>query len=52
MVRNKEKNFPPRMRLDGEPAAQPEYSSLRANGQINTTPQQRMRRSNHEHGEE
>ncbi|WP_017754319.1 small acid-soluble spore protein K [Calidifontibacillus oryziterrae] len=48
MVRNKVNNFPPRMSFDGEPRAKEEYSSLRANGQINTTPQKRMRSSNEE----
>ncbi|WP_102347644.1 small acid-soluble spore protein K [Bacillus sp. Marseille-P3661] len=45
MVRNKENNFPPRMKFDAEPFAKPEFSSLRANGQINTHPQERMRES-------
>lgn len=52
MVRNKEQGFPPRMHFDGEPRAKAEYSSLRANGSINTNPKQRMRRSNSEHGEQ
>lgn len=46
MVRNKENNFPPRKSYNGEPRAKEEFSSLRANGQINTHPQERMRRSN------
>lgn len=52
MVRNKEKGFPPRMKFDGEPNAQGEFSPKRADLSINTTPKQRMRRSNEEHGEE
>lgn len=52
MVRNKQQGFPPRKSFDGEPNAKPEYSSKRANRSINTNPKQRMRRSNHEHGEE
>lgn len=50
MVRNKENNFHPRMSFDGEPRAKEQYSSLRANGQINTQPRERMRQSNQEHG--
>ncbi|NSL52132.1 small acid-soluble spore protein K [Calidifontibacillus erzurumensis] len=46
MVRNKETNFPARKSFNGEGRAKPEYSSLRANGQINTHPQERMRMSN------
>ncbi|HHY72007.1 MAG TPA: small, acid-soluble spore protein K [Bacillus bacterium] len=46
MVRNKDENFPPRRNIDGEPRAKAKYSSLRANGQINTHPKERMRMSN------
>lgn len=34
------------MNIDGEPRAKAECSSLRANGQINTHPKERMRKSN------
>ncbi|WP_070121070.1 small, acid-soluble spore protein K [Bacillus marinisedimentorum] len=45
-MRNKEQGFPPNMSLDGEPRAKAEYSSRRADGTINTRPQERMRKSN------
>ncbi|WLR51258.1 small, acid-soluble spore protein K [Bacillus tianshenii] len=51
-MRNKEQGFPPRISLNGEPRAKAEYASKRANGTINTNPQQRMRRSNQEFGEQ
>lgn len=44
-MRNKAKNFPAPMKFDGEPKAKPVYSSKRANGTINTNPEERMRRS-------
>lgn len=48
MVRNKEKNFPNQkdMKLEGMPRAQAKYASRRADGTINTHPQERMRASN------
>lgn len=52
MVRNKENNFPPHRDIDGEPRAKAKYSSLRANGQINTHPQERMRQSNEKRPQE
>ncbi|MFC5713264.1 small, acid-soluble spore protein K [Thalassorhabdus alkalitolerans] len=45
-MRNKEKGFPPRISLDGEPRAKPEYSSKRADGTIKDHPQERMFKSN------
>ena len=47
MVRNKEKNFPNQVdiKLEGLPDAQARFSSKRANGTINTQPQERMRAS-------
>lgn len=45
-MRNKEKGFPFRMSLDGEPRAKAEFASKRANGQINDHPQERMQNSN------
>ncbi|RXJ00394.1 small, acid-soluble spore protein K [Anaerobacillus alkaliphilus] len=45
-MRNKEKGFPVRMSLDGEPRAKAEFASKRADGSINTHPQERMRNSN------
>ncbi|HHW37511.1 MAG TPA: small, acid-soluble spore protein K [Bacillales bacterium] len=52
MVRNKENNFPSHMNIKGEPRAKAKYSSLKANGQINTHPQERMRKSNENRPEE
>lgn len=51
MVRNKEQGFPPPIKIDG-PRAKAEFSPKRADRSINTTPKQRMRRSNEEHGEQ
>jgi len=47
LVRNKEKNFPNQVdiKLEGLPDAQARFSSKRANGTINTQPQERMRAS-------
>ncbi len=47
-MRNKAKNFPNQNnnKFEGEPRAKAEYNSLRANGTINTHPQERMRASN------
>ncbi|MDQ0156189.1 small, acid-soluble spore protein K [Robertmurraya andreesenii] len=47
-MRNKAKNFPNQEtnKFEGEPRAKAEYSSLRADGTINTRPQERMRASN------
>lgn len=46
-LRNKAKNFPydHDNRFEGEPRAKAEYASKRANGTINTNPQERMRAS-------
>ncbi|MDQ0215980.1 small acid-soluble spore protein K (minor) [Oikeobacillus pervagus] len=48
MVRNKAKGFPNQNnnKFEGEPRAKAEYASRRANGTINTHPQERMRASN------
>lgn len=47
MVRNKAKDFPygNENKFNGEPRAKPEYSPMRADGTINTRPQERMRAS-------
>ncbi|WML57370.1 small, acid-soluble spore protein K [Neobacillus sp. PS2-9] len=46
-MRNKETNFPKQNnnKLEGEPRAKAEYASKRADGTINTHPQERMRAS-------
>ncbi len=46
-MRNKEKGFPNlnNNKLEGEPRAKAEYASKRADGTINTHPQERMRAS-------
>ncbi|WP_042356742.1 small, acid-soluble spore protein K [Bacillus rubiinfantis] len=46
-MRNKERNFPNQNnnKLEGEPRAKAEYASTRADGSINTHPQERMRAS-------
>ena len=46
-LRNKAKDFPIQHsnKLEGEPRAKAEYASKRANGTINTHPQERMRAS-------
>jgi small acid-soluble spore protein K (minor) len=46
-MRNKATNFPNQNnnKLEGEPRAKAEYASRRANGTINTHPQERMRAS-------
>jgi small acid-soluble spore protein K (minor) len=46
-MRNKETNFPNQNnnKLEGEPRAKAEYASKRADGTINTHPQERMRAS-------
>ncbi|KAA9031125.1 small, acid-soluble spore protein K [Niallia endozanthoxylica] len=46
-MRNKEKGFPnlSNNKLEGEPRAKAEYASKRADGTINTHPQERMRAS-------
>ncbi|MBM7662585.1 small acid-soluble spore protein K (minor) [Bacillus mesophilus] len=48
MVRNKKRGFPNQShnKFEGEPRAKAEYASLRADGSINTHPQERMRASN------
>ncbi len=47
MVRNKERGFPNQNnnKFEGEPRAKAEYNSRRADGTINTHPQERMRAS-------
>ncbi|ADU29237.1 small, acid-soluble spore protein K [Evansella cellulosilytica] len=44
-MRNKEKGFPPRISLDGEPRAKAAYASKRADGSINDHPAERMQAS-------
>jgi small acid-soluble spore protein K (minor) len=46
-VRNKNRGFPNQNseKFEGEPRAKAEYASKRANGTINTHPQERMRAS-------
>ena len=46
-MRNKKNNFPSQNnnKLEGEPQAKPEYASKRADGTINTQPQERMKAS-------
>ncbi|HLO11005.1 MAG TPA: small, acid-soluble spore protein K [Pseudoneobacillus sp.] len=46
-MRNKVTNFPDQLsnKLEGEPQAKAEYASKRADGTINTHPQERMRAS-------
>ena len=46
-MRNKAKNFPNQNnnKFEGEPSAKAEYASTRADGSINTHPQERMRAS-------
>mgnify|MGYP001953340415 FL=1 len=43
-MRNKAKGFPNK-NIDGEPRAKAEYASKRANGTMNTHPQERMKAS-------
>jgi small acid-soluble spore protein K (minor) len=47
IMRNKARNFPNQNnnKLEGEPRAKAEYASKRADGTINTHPQERMRAS-------
>jgi small acid-soluble spore protein K (minor) len=47
VVRNKARGFPNQNnnKFEGEPRAKAEYASLRADGSINTHPQERMRAS-------
>lgn len=47
-MRNKVTNFPNQNhnKFEGEPRAKAEYAPIRANGTINTHPQERMRASN------
>ncbi|MGD6893409.1 small, acid-soluble spore protein K [Bacillus infantis] len=46
-MRNKAKNFPNQNhnKFEGEPRAKADYASKRADGSINTHPQERMRAS-------
>lgn len=48
-MRNKETNFPNQHgnKFEGEPGAKAEYASKRADGTINTHPQERMHASSH-----
>lgn len=46
-MRNKAKNFPNAFRQEGQPRAKAEYASTRADGSINTHPQERMHASSH-----
>ncbi|KKK36550.1 spore protein K [Mesobacillus campisalis] len=48
-MRNKARNFPHMNsnRFEGEPRAKAEYNSRRADGSINTHPQERMHASSH-----
>ncbi|MDE3838017.1 small, acid-soluble spore protein K [Bacillus methanolicus] len=48
-MRNKARNYPtPKtIKLEGEPRAKAEYASTRADGSINTHPQERMNASSH-----
>ncbi|WP_017728961.1 small, acid-soluble spore protein K [Halalkalibacterium ligniniphilum] len=45
-MRNKEKGFPNRISLSGEPRAKEMYASKRADGSTNTHPTERMFQSN------
>lgn len=47
-MRNKAKNFPNQEsnKFEGEPRAKAEFAPIRADGTINTHPQERMRASN------
>lgn len=47
-LRNKERGFPNQEnnKFQGEPRAKAEFASKRANGSINTHPQERMKASN------
>ena len=47
-LRNKKRGFPNQNndKFQGEPRAKPEFSSKRADGSINTHPQERMKASN------
>ena len=53
-MRNKERNFPNlnEPKLEGEPRAKAEYASKRADGTINTRPQERMRASGERSGQQ
>ncbi|MGN1400053.1 MAG: small, acid-soluble spore protein K [Bacillus sp. (in: firmicutes)] len=46
-MRNKAKNFPNAFRMEGGARAKAEYASTRADGSINTHPQERMAASSH-----
>lgn len=52
-MRNKVKNFPIQNgnKFEGEPRAKAEYASIRADGTINTHPQERMRASGAREGD-
>lgn len=53
-MRNKANGFPNQNnnKLEGEPRAKAEYASRRADGTINTQPQERMRASNHRYSDD
>lgn len=50
-MRNKKRGFPNqnRNKFQGEPRAKAEYASTRADGSINTHPQERMKASSERH---
>lgn len=48
-MRNKQKGFPNRMSLDGEPRAKEAFASQRPDGTIKDRPRKRMFRSNQVH---
>ncbi len=50
-MRNKDSGFPNQesQKFEGEPRAKAEYASKRANGTINTHPQERMHASGERH---
>jgi small acid-soluble spore protein K (minor) len=52
-MRNKVTNFPNQNnnKFEGEPRAKAEFASIRADGTINTHPQERMRASNTREGD-
>ncbi|MGJ7918939.1 small, acid-soluble spore protein K [Neobacillus sp. LXY-4] len=52
-MRNKVQGFPNQnnIKLEGEPRAKAEYASRRADGSINTHPQERMNASSHRENE-
>lgn len=51
MVRNKAKGFPEDKKIN-DPKAKANHASRRANGEINTQPQERMARSHDPHDDQ